>query len=53
MKPINIVAVGKIAFKKLDALGEHPTYVRHPSKGGNAEFAYEMQYAFKDNEEKY
>jgi uracil-DNA glycosylase len=38
MKPIQIVAIGKKAFEKLNALGEASIYVRHPSRGGKAKF---------------
>lgn len=48
IKPIKIVAVGKKAFEELDALGEHSTYVRHPSQGGKADFTSGMQNIFKD-----
>lgn len=52
MKPINIVAVGKKAFEELNTLGECSTYVRHPSRGGKAEFTSGMQNIFnKDKEE--
>jgi len=51
MKPINIVAVGKKAFKELNALGEHSTYIRHPSQGGKAEFISGMKKIFEDRTE--
>lgn len=38
IKPDHIVAVGKKAFAELEVLGESVIYVRHPSRGGKAEF---------------
>ena len=48
MMPTNIVAVGKKAFEELDALREPSIYVRHPSRGGKAEFSAGMQSIFKN-----
>jgi len=42
-----IVAVGKKAEEVLKALGERPTYVRHPSRGGKERFAAGMRAAFE------
>ena len=38
-KPTRVVALGKEAHKALARLGWTSTYVRHPSYGGQAEFA--------------
>ena len=46
MKPAHIVAVGKKAFEELEALGEASIYVRHPSRGGKAEFTAGIQEVF-------
>lgn len=43
MKPARIVAVGMRASAELGALGEEHVYVRHPSRGGQAEFAAGMR----------
>ncbi|HIJ76742.1 MAG TPA: uracil-DNA glycosylase [Deltaproteobacteria bacterium] len=48
MNPTHIVAVGKKAFEELDALGEASIYVRHPSRGGKAEFTAGMQSLLKN-----
>jgi hypothetical protein len=48
MKPTHIAAVGKKAFEELDTIGEPSVYVRHPSRGGKAEFAAGMQSLFKN-----
>ena len=50
IKPINIVAVGRKAFIELKALGEHSTYVRHPSQGGKVKFTSGMRNLFKDKD---
>ena len=47
IQPSHIVAVGRRARKQLEALGEYPVCVRHPSMGGKAEFAAGMQQFFK------
>lgn len=49
LKPTRIIAVGKKAFKQLEALGETSTYVRHPSRGGREKFATEMQRLFESD----
>jgi hypothetical protein len=48
MKPTHIVAIGKKAFVELDALGEASLYVRHPSRGGKADFTAGIRDIFKD-----
>jgi hypothetical protein len=52
MKPINIVAVGKKAFEELCVIGEAAVYVRHPSRGGKAEFTAGMQGLFNNEGKK-
>lgn len=48
MKPTHIIAVGRKAFEELHAIGEASVYVRHPSRGGKAEFTAGMQELFKN-----
>lgn len=52
MKPDHIVAVGKKAFEELHGIGETSVYVRHPSRGGKAEFTAGMEALFKNEERK-
>ncbi|MCX7046008.1 MAG: uracil-DNA glycosylase [Candidatus Sumerlaeota bacterium] len=50
MEPTQVIAIGRKAFAELKMLGETPVYVRHPSRGGKAEFAAGMQRLFKNQE---
>jgi hypothetical protein len=45
--PKQTIAVGRKAFDELEALGQAPKYVRHPSRGGKREFAIGMEQLFK------
>jgi uracil-DNA glycosylase len=46
IRPTSIIAVGKKAYDELGALGMASIYVRHPSRGGQAEFTDRMQKIF-------
>lgn len=39
MKPETILSIGKKAFNELNRLDIRITYIRHPSRGGQKEFA--------------
>jgi hypothetical protein len=47
LDPTHMVALGRVAFEAVEAIGEAPIYVRHPSQGGKQAFTEGVQGLFK------